>query len=144
MFRSEKPKILDFRADYATRSDFCEVLDRELNSLYLLAFLLTANHRAAEQCFTTTVQEALEQHSVFKDWTLLWIKRSLIKNAIANVSATSGRSTEKRDVWTLGVSQRNTDDEINAVAQLPSFERFVFVMSVLEHYSIWECSILLG
>ena len=24
MFRSEKPKIVDFRADYATRADFCE------------------------------------------------------------------------------------------------------------------------
>jgi DNA-directed RNA polymerase specialized sigma24 family protein len=144
MFRSEKPKILDFRADYATRGDFCKVLERELSSLYLLAFLLTANHQEAEQCFTTTVQEALEEHSVFKDWALSWVKRSLIKNAIGIVSAASGRSTEKRDLWSLGLSERNSDDEINAVTQLPPFERFAFVMSVLEHYSAWECSILLG
>lgn len=144
MFRSEKPKIVDFRADYATRADFCEVLERELNSLYLLAFLLTANHKAAEQCFTTTVQEALEEHSVFKDWALSWVKRSIIKNAIGIVSAASGRCTEKRELWTLGISERNGDNEINVVTQLSPFERFVFVMSVLEHYSAWECSILLG
>jgi DNA-directed RNA polymerase specialized sigma24 family protein len=149
MFRSEKPKMVDFRSDYATRADFCEVLERELNSLYLLAFLLTANHKEAERCFTTTVQEALEEHSVFKDWAPSWVKRSIIKNAIGIVSAASGRSTEKRDLWTLELSERrlserNSDDEINAVTQLSPFERFVFVMSVLEHYSAWECSILLG
>jgi DNA-directed RNA polymerase specialized sigma24 family protein len=144
MFRSEKTKILDFRADYATRADFCKVLERELSSLYLLAFLLTGNHKEAEQCFTTTVQEALEEHSVFKDWALSWIKRSIIKNALRTLSATSGRKSEKRDLWTLGLCGRNSDDEINAVTQLPPFERFVFVMSVLEHYSAWECFILLG
>jgi DNA-directed RNA polymerase specialized sigma24 family protein len=31
-----------------------------------------------------------------------------------------------------------------AILELPSFERFVFVMSVLEHYSNQECSLLLG
>jgi DNA-directed RNA polymerase specialized sigma24 family protein len=34
--------------------------------------------------------------------------------------------------------------EIAAVLELSPFERFVFVMSVLEHYSEHECSILLG
>jgi hypothetical protein len=31
-----------------------------------------------------------------------------------------------------------------AVTQLPLLERFVFVMSVLERYSTWDCSLLLG
>jgi DNA-directed RNA polymerase specialized sigma24 family protein len=31
-----------------------------------------------------------------------------------------------------------------AILELPSFERFVFVMSVLERFSIQECSLLLG
>jgi hypothetical protein len=30
------------------------------------------------------------------------------------------------------------------ILELPAFERFVFVMSVLEHYSDQECSLLLG
>jgi hypothetical protein len=34
--------------------------------------------------------------------------------------------------------------EIAAVLALPSFDRFVFVMSVLERYSDQDCSVLLG
>jgi DNA-directed RNA polymerase specialized sigma24 family protein len=33
---------------------------------------------------------------------------------------------------------------VDAVLALEDFERFVFVMSVLEHYSEHECSLLLG
>ena len=35
-------------------------------------------------------------------------------------------------------------DEIARIVELPVFERFAFVMSVLEHYSDQECSLLLG
>jgi DNA-directed RNA polymerase specialized sigma24 family protein len=34
--------------------------------------------------------------------------------------------------------------EIAAILELPPFDRFVYVMSVLEHYSDQECSVLLG
>jgi hypothetical protein len=33
---------------------------------------------------------------------------------------------------------------IDTVTKLSPFERFVFVMSVLERYSHWDCSLLLG
>jgi hypothetical protein len=34
--------------------------------------------------------------------------------------------------------------EIDAVLRLADFDRFVFVMSVLEHYSEHDCALLLG
>jgi hypothetical protein len=34
--------------------------------------------------------------------------------------------------------------EIDALLQLADFDRFVFVMSVLEHYSEHDCALLLG
>ena len=34
--------------------------------------------------------------------------------------------------------------EVATVLELGSFERFVYVMSVLEHYSDQDCSVLLG
>ena len=34
--------------------------------------------------------------------------------------------------------------ESDAVLALEDFERFVFVISVLEHYSVHECALLLG
>jgi hypothetical protein len=86
MFRPEKTTSADFRTDYATRADFCAALERDLRPLYLLAFLLTANHEKAEQCFAMTVEEAQKEQTVFKDWTRSWIKRSLVRNAVRLVS----------------------------------------------------------
>jgi len=37
-----------------------------------------------------------------------------------------------------------THFEIDAVLRLADFDRFVFVMSVLEHYSEHDCGLLLG
>jgi DNA-directed RNA polymerase specialized sigma24 family protein len=141
----EKQKNADFRIDYASRADFCEEFERELKPLYLLAFLLTANHEKAERCFAMTVEEALNKQSVFKEWVRPWIKRILIKNAIGVVFSTPTRISDKRDLWSEQHDQHGMgrDDEINSVTELPRLERFVYVMSILERYSAWECSVLL-
>jgi DNA-directed RNA polymerase specialized sigma24 family protein len=144
MFCAEEPKTEDLRANHANRADFCEVFERELKPLYLLAFLLTANHRKAEQCFAATVEEASKEQAVFRNWVRSWIKRCLIKNAIEIVRPVSLSTSENRDLWNTGQRKTEGDDEINAVAQLPPLDRFIFVMSVLERYSPWECSVLLG
>ena len=145
MTRPKEQKLADFRTDYASQSDFCKVLEQELKPLYLLAFLLTANHEKAEQCFATTAEQALEEHTVFKEWARSWIKRCLIKNAIGVAFPESTSSIEDREFW--NARQHTTavaDNEIDAVTQLPVLERCVFVMSILERYSDWECSVLLG
>jgi len=138
----EKLKIAD-RAGSANRPDFCRVLEQELKPLYLLAFLLTANHRTAEQCFVATVEQGLNEPAVLKDWVRFHIKRSLIRNAIAVLSPASAASNEKRDPWSRGRHKAVGSDEIGAVTRLPPLERFVFVMSVLERYSDGKCSLLL-
>jgi hypothetical protein len=43
MFAPRKLQIAGFRPGYAKRADFCEVFERDMKPLYLLAFLLTAN-----------------------------------------------------------------------------------------------------
>jgi hypothetical protein len=128
---------------YATRADFFEVLEKDMACLYLLAFLLTANHIDAERCFGAGVEEAFEKTAVLKDWTRTWIKRSLIKNAIGIVSPEADRQSERRDLW-FGEKKAGPEGVINAVTLLTPFERFVFVMVILEGYSIRECSVLLG
>ena len=140
----EKLKIADSRADSANRPDLCKVLEQDLKPLYLLAFLLTANHKTAEKCFAATVEQALNESAALKDYVRFHIKRSLIRNAIAILSPPSSAGNEKRDCWSGGRHKAVGDDEIGGVTQLPSPERFVFVMSVLERYSDGECSLLLG
>lgn len=47
---------------------------------------------------------------------------------------------EVRDPW----GESSLSSVIDVVTRLESLERFVFVMSVLEHYSDPECSVLLN
>jgi DNA-directed RNA polymerase specialized sigma24 family protein len=143
MLGSEKPQTTNFQAEYAERRDYCDVFERNMEALYLLAFLLTANHEEAEQCFASTVEDVFKEQVVFKEWTLAWVKRCLIKNAIQIVFSASARSG-KRDFWSAGQHEADKHGAIDAVTTLASLDRFVFVMSVVERHSNWECSILLG
>jgi hypothetical protein len=138
-----KPKIADFRADYAEHADFCHVFETDTKPLYLLAFLLTANHKQSEQCFVSTVEEAFKEQAVFKEWARSWVKRRLIENAIEIASPASAQKVQKRDLWGAGQREPQRECEIDVVTKLAAFERFIFVMSILERYSNWDCSLLL-
>src|SRR6266403_942513 len=132
MLRFRKPEIAAFRADYAISADFCAVFEKDMKPLYLLAFLLTANHNEAEQCFASTVEEAFKKQAVFKEWARTWVKRKLIENAIAILSPVSARTGEKQELWKARSHETDTEGAIDAVTKLAPLERFVFVMSILE------------
>ena len=144
MFRFRKPEIENFRADYAKHADFCEVFEKDIKRLYLLAFLLNADHKQAEQCFASTVDEAFKEQAVFKEWARSWVNRSLIEKAIEIVSPLSNRPSKERDSWRAGLHETPVQNKLNAVTKLAPFERFVFVMSVLERYSDRDCALMLG
>jgi len=140
MFR--KPETANSRADYATPADFCKLLESDMKSLYRLAFLLTTNHHDAERCFVATIDASSKQQTVFKPWARPWLKRSLIKNAIQIASPTSAMG--KRESPRVEQPATPGNNELDAVTRLAPLERFIFVMSVLERYSDWECSLMLG
>lgn len=144
MFWSAKPTVANFRAEYAKHADFCDAFKNDMKLLYLLAFLLTANHKEAEQCFVSTVDEVSKEQAVFKEWARSWIKRRLIEKAIETVSPASTRKHQKRDLWRTGHHETQRERQIDTVTNLDPFERFVFVMSILERYSNWDCALLLG
>jgi hypothetical protein len=144
VFLSNKPKVANFRADYAKDADFCDIFRNDATPLYLLAFLLTTDHRESEQCFILTVEEAFKEQAVFKEWARSWVRRRLIENAIAIASPALRRSGEKGNLRGAGRHETSQECEIGTVTKLDAFERFVFVMSILERYSNWDCSLLLG
>jgi DNA-directed RNA polymerase specialized sigma24 family protein len=127
------------KANHAAWGDFCNAFVKDMKPLYLLAFLLTANHQDAEQCFATAL-EAASEATVFRDWVRPWIRRTLIKVAIHKVLRRLGENGQTSDSW--GDSGVGTS-LFNAVAQLGSLGRLVFVIVVSERYSIKECSLLL-
>jgi DNA-directed RNA polymerase specialized sigma24 family protein len=132
--------------EYATARDFCRIFDQDLNSLYLLSLLLAGDHAKAEQCFVGALENASSRRTVFKEWARSWARRSVIQSAQRMISprvhpvgrALMAHSDDARK------SSARERVEIAAVLGLESFDRFVFVMSVLEGYSDHECAILLG
>jgi hypothetical protein len=130
---------------YATCSDFCKSFAADLQRMYLLAFLLTGTHIAAEQCFVSTLEEAVAANCVFKGWEGRWSKRCLIINAIRLVFPNPIGVGGKREVRRVVDVELEKPCSINAVAGLvPALQRLAFVMSVLERYSIHECALLFG
>ncbi len=129
-------------APYASGKDFCAIFERDMNSLYALSFLLTGDPAQAEKCFVQGLQDAREGNRVFKEWAETWARRTIILNAIRLLRPAPGASgpTPDPDVVRSVIRSR----EIAALVELSTFERFVFVMSVLERYSDRECALLLG
>ncbi|MGA7293098.1 MAG: hypothetical protein WBW53_14545 [Terriglobales bacterium] len=132
---------------YTSNSDFCEVFQENMNTLYLLSFLLTADREKAEQCFVSGLEDSVEGSPVFKEWTRSWARRAIIRNAIRIINPRA-KTTDVPDSAAVTKSDEplltGQHAGIAAVLALEPFERFVYVMTVLERYSDHECSILLG
>ena len=135
--------------EYATRSDFCRIYVEQMNGLYLLSLLLTADPQKAEQCFLSGFEESVSNYAVFKDRAYLWARRSIIVRAIQLLGPRPTDENESNEAR-LSPPIEKVPAEVQAnpnlvgIVRLNSFERFVFIMSVLEMYSHQECSLLLG
>jgi DNA-directed RNA polymerase specialized sigma24 family protein len=143
MYKHQQAKAGNFRGDYAASGDFCRVFENNMKRLYLLGFLLTANHQEAEQCFATALDEASENRAVFQGWVSSWIGRSVIKAAIRSVFRDSQMGAGMSEQWWEEHSEPEVAGTVNAITKLAPLNRFVFVMSVLEGYSTKECALLL-
>ena len=139
--------------EYATRSDFCHIYVEQMSSLYLLSLLLTADPQKAEQCFLSGFDDSVSDNSVFKERTHLWARRSIILRAIRLLCPRpndENESNEARPSPLIGQVPGKVPAEVQVypnfahIVGLNAFERFIFIMSILEKYSDQECSLLLG
>ena len=130
--------------DYATHSDFCAIFREHLDGLYLLALILAGDELGAENCFLAAFDSCTEEGLVFKESALLWSRRCVIKSAIRFVSPAQCSSSLHHVVRNCNGLGLDQDASLKGVQELPPFDRFVFVMSVLERYSVHECAVLLG
>src|SRR5215472_4358402 len=129
---------------YATCADFCRIFAEDMKDLYLLALVLTADSEKAEQCFVSGLDDCTSGNQVFKEWARSWARRVVIKRAIRLIAPQpEGAARKAAQVPNNGRAVR-VPTEVSAVLDLPAFERFAFVMSVLERYSDLDCALLLG
>jgi DNA-directed RNA polymerase specialized sigma24 family protein len=132
---------------YATAADFQQIFTDYVDSLYLLSLLLTGNHEKAEECFVGGIGESTKGNYVFKEWARSWARRTIIQSAIRLIAPRGRSATAIPNIDVLGDIDKVPlvlHAEVRAILELAPFERFVFVMSVLERYSDHDCSILLG
>jgi hypothetical protein len=89
-----------------------------------------------------------EGNPVFREWAHSWARRALIQNAVRLIKPRPGgasgrlRSASVDSDYKILPAERHV--EVSAVLGLEPFERIVYVMTVLEHYSDHEFSLLLG
>jgi hypothetical protein len=118
-----------------------------MSGLYLLSFLLTADREKAEQCFVSGLEDAVEGNPVFKEWARSWARRQIIQNAVRviNPRPAKGGSDQSSALVGSGITPPDGQPfEVEAVLRLEPFDRFAYVMTVLERYSDQDSSVLLG
>lgn len=126
-------------------TDFYRIFASDTNPPYLLSLLLTGDPAMAERCFVAGLEDSAKPNAAFKEWARSWARRAVIQNAIRMLRPWPLGSADSGHMKPAGAVQVPTDRrEIAAVIALPVFERFVFVISVLEGYSVQNCSLLLG
>jgi hypothetical protein len=146
MFRSKSTKQTRGRAtEYASCKDFQLIFSEDMVGLHRLAFLLTADEAGAEQCFVAGLEDSIHGNPVFRQWARAWSKRAIIQNAIKTMAPVPPRrGPEQAKAATVSQNESGIENVAAIVAGWEPFERFVFVMAVLEGYSLRECSALLG
>jgi DNA-directed RNA polymerase specialized sigma24 family protein len=134
---------------YASPEDFHTIFNEGLEELYQLSFLLTRDSAKADRCVVSGLEDCVSGNHVFREWARSWAKRAIVQNALRELKPRPSQSSSPlyRAKYS-NVDQYSKDSgghfEIDAVLRLADFERFVFIMSALEHYSEHDCSLLLG
>ncbi|HEY6308802.1 MAG TPA: hypothetical protein VI488_20365 [Candidatus Angelobacter sp.] len=130
--------------EYATRNDFAAIFNDDMSALHTLALLLTADQAKAEECFVAGLEESIQGNPVFRQWARSWSKRVVIKNAIKMMAPAPGQANPAKPASAAQREDSESDASMSVVWELPPFERFVFVISVLEGHSVSDCASLLG
>jgi hypothetical protein len=120
------------------------ILTQEMHSLYLFSFLLTADNDIAEQCYVRGLGECVEGISVFMDWARSWARHTILKHAIQMIMPAPEHTDNLSSIRLKETATSGKHNLFAAIVGLAAFERFVFVMSVLEKQSDEDCSMLLG
>lgn len=125
-------------------AEFADNWIDEVSKLYLLSFLLTADKMRAEQCFSGVMDDYVGSPAlVASDWVRGPGRVAVVRRAVQLIRPVP-KSVHS---WSFADGQRpllsTAHQPFSAITSLGAFERFVFVLSVLEGYSVEECATML-
>jgi hypothetical protein len=128
---------------YRTVADFLRAFNEEMHSLYLLSFLLTADHDKAEQCLISAMGECVDGIGFLMDQACPWARAAVLKQAIQMIKPAPEHQGHVPFLTLKRSATLPVNNPFAVILLLDDFERFVFVMSTLEEQSDEECAILL-
>lgn|SRR5208282_1419520 len=128
---------------YSTTTDCYRFFAEERKSLYWLAFLLTADDNMAEQCFVGGLGECVDQNHVSAERARSWARRAIVEDAIRMIRPVPEKSANRCFVDAKSPTTVGARNPFAFIVSLRAFERFVFVLSVLEGQSEEDCQSLL-
>jgi hypothetical protein len=134
---------------YANVDDFRQVFTTDKDRLYQLALLLAGNQEIAERIFASSLDDAVKSTGIFIDWARNWVKHTVIQNAIGIVHPQPRDDSDfympaSPAVTGAPLDVQDRELALNRILELDDFERFVFVITVLEHYSDHDCALMLS
>jgi len=110
---------------------------KDMKSLFLLSLMLTADVDSAESCFVSSLGDCMSMKPSVEEWTNDCMRHLLVHNAVAML-----RPAIEDDEQLVNCNLA-LNPALHAVIRLKNFERFVFVLSILEGHSNHECSVLM-
>jgi hypothetical protein len=148
-FHSNQFKLIE-EDTYATADDFEMLFTTKMTDLFRLSLNLTADTEKAECCLILAMRECSANSAVAKEWALIWARRMVVRNAICMVldkeyTIPSEIHSEVASDFRLQPNKNRLEALRGdpAILELPDFDRLVFVICVLEGYSILDCALLL-
>lgn len=136
--------------EYVSREEFVGIFESEQAGLRRLALLLTANADTADQCLRLALRQCTATGFVLKGWALIWARRVVVRNAISlmksgqqSFAEANGDADKELLICPEGRLPGPVAND-QQILRLPEFDRFVFVICVLERYSVRDCAVLLG
>ena len=129
--------------EYGGGTDYADVFINQMNCLYLLSFLVTADRQIAERCFSNALDEYVESRGGFMEWARYEGRRAVLRHAVQIIRPVPKQAYSWSVVEIAPPLVSAVHQPFAAITSLSAFERFVFVTSVLEGFSEQECADLL-
>jgi hypothetical protein len=131
-------------SSYGAPGEYAEVLVEQMNSLYLLSFLVTADRQLAEICFSGAMDEYVRGRTTFTAWVKKDGRLAVLRHAVQIIRPVPKQAYS----WSLPEIAppliAAAHQPFAAITSLSAFERFVFVMSVFEGLTDEECGSILN
>lgn len=133
-----------FRPMAPRAADLAQAWLDEITELYLLCFLLTADKILAERCFGMVMDDYLGIPAAgVREWASSQGRASVVQRAVQVVRP----QPKQVHSWSFPPGTRLLLSDVHqpfaAITSLGAFERFVFVLSVIEGVSDEACALLL-